>query len=212
MAIPRDFIDSTSLIGPFERVRDRLQAYADAGVTTPETVAGRDAYILSLRPRSDDTLVGSIEVAIDAETRLPLRLQIVPRNALDPSIEIGFSTIDFDPIDPSMFVFDPPAEATVTDAGPALGRILDEATTGGHVRREALREVRDALPAMRVYGKGFGLVVAVRLSEVPRELRAMLPYSGPLASAALVDRQNGAWLVAGAVTPDALSAVQSRLP
>jgi len=34
MAIPRDFIDSTSLIGPFERVRDRLQAYADAGVTT----------------------------------------------------------------------------------------------------------------------------------------------------------------------------------
>jgi F420-dependent oxidoreductase-like protein len=34
MAIPRDFIDHTSLIGPFERVRDRLQAYADAGVTT----------------------------------------------------------------------------------------------------------------------------------------------------------------------------------
>ena len=34
MAIPRDFIDQTSLIGPFERVRDRLQAYADAGVTT----------------------------------------------------------------------------------------------------------------------------------------------------------------------------------
>jgi F420-dependent oxidoreductase-like protein len=34
MAVPREFIDNTSLIGPFERVRDRLQAYADAGVTT----------------------------------------------------------------------------------------------------------------------------------------------------------------------------------
>jgi F420-dependent oxidoreductase-like protein len=33
-AVPLDFVDSTSLIGPIERVRDRLQAYAGAGVTT----------------------------------------------------------------------------------------------------------------------------------------------------------------------------------
>lgn len=33
-AIPLDFIDRTALIGPPDRVRDRLQAYADSGVTT----------------------------------------------------------------------------------------------------------------------------------------------------------------------------------
>jgi F420-dependent oxidoreductase-like protein len=33
-AVPLEFIDSTSLIGPPERVRDRLHAYAEAGVTT----------------------------------------------------------------------------------------------------------------------------------------------------------------------------------
>lgn len=33
-AVPLDFIDRTSLIGPPSRVRDRLQAYADGGVTT----------------------------------------------------------------------------------------------------------------------------------------------------------------------------------
>lgn len=33
-AVPLDFIDKTSLIGPRDRVRDRLSAYADAGVTT----------------------------------------------------------------------------------------------------------------------------------------------------------------------------------
>ncbi|HEX5996604.1 MAG TPA: LLM class F420-dependent oxidoreductase [Jiangellales bacterium] len=33
-AVPLDFIDKTALIGPVERVRDRLTAYADAGVTT----------------------------------------------------------------------------------------------------------------------------------------------------------------------------------
>jgi F420-dependent oxidoreductase-like protein len=33
-AVPEEFIDRTSLIGPRDRVRDRLAAYADAGVTT----------------------------------------------------------------------------------------------------------------------------------------------------------------------------------
>ncbi len=33
-AVPLDFMDKTSLIGPPDRVRDRLHAYADAGVTT----------------------------------------------------------------------------------------------------------------------------------------------------------------------------------
>lgn len=33
-AVPRDFIDGTSLIGPMERIADRMQAFADSGVTT----------------------------------------------------------------------------------------------------------------------------------------------------------------------------------
>jgi F420-dependent oxidoreductase-like protein len=33
-AVPRAFVERTSLVGPFEAIRDRMQAYADAGVTT----------------------------------------------------------------------------------------------------------------------------------------------------------------------------------
>ncbi|MEI2731130.1 MAG: LLM class F420-dependent oxidoreductase [Dermatophilaceae bacterium] len=33
-AMPREFLDATSLIGPRERIRDRLAAYAQAGVST----------------------------------------------------------------------------------------------------------------------------------------------------------------------------------
>ena len=33
-AVPLDFIDQTSLIGPPERIAERLHAYAEAGVTT----------------------------------------------------------------------------------------------------------------------------------------------------------------------------------
>jgi F420-dependent oxidoreductase-like protein len=34
LAVPREFIDATSLIGPIERIRDRMHGYAEAGVTT----------------------------------------------------------------------------------------------------------------------------------------------------------------------------------
>lgn len=33
-AVPMDFIDQTSLIGPVDRIADRMQAYAETGVTT----------------------------------------------------------------------------------------------------------------------------------------------------------------------------------
>jgi hypothetical protein len=33
-AVPLDFIDQTSLIGPRDRIRDRLSRYATSGVTT----------------------------------------------------------------------------------------------------------------------------------------------------------------------------------
>jgi F420-dependent oxidoreductase-like protein len=38
-AVPFEFIDRTSLIGPPERIRDRLHAFADAGVTTVSVAA-----------------------------------------------------------------------------------------------------------------------------------------------------------------------------
>jgi outer membrane lipoprotein-sorting protein len=206
-------------------VLEGVSPYAVASVATPERVAGRDAYTLRLSPRSERTLVGAVDVAIDAETRLPLRLQVVPRNALDPSIEVGFSAIDYGSVDPSIFTFDPPAEANVTDAGPALARVLsvahvrrlaaihgDPAKAGVNACRAMHLERRAPIPTTRVFGEGFGLILAVRVAEVPSEMRSMLPYSGPLGSVALVDRGDAAWILAGAVTPDALSSVQPRLP
>ena len=55
-AVPFEFIDRTSLIGPPDRVRDRLGAFADAGVTTLTiaTYAGDlDERIATLRTMVD---------------------------------------------------------------------------------------------------------------------------------------------------------------
>ena len=51
-AVPFEFVDTTSLIGPVERIRDRLQAYADAGTTTLSVTAlptALEQQIASLR-------------------------------------------------------------------------------------------------------------------------------------------------------------------
>lgn len=55
-AVPYEFIDRTSLIGPPERVRDRLAAFAEAGVTTltVATYAGTlDDRMATLRTMAD---------------------------------------------------------------------------------------------------------------------------------------------------------------
>jgi F420-dependent oxidoreductase-like protein len=51
-AVPLEFIDRTSLIGPRDRIKDRLAAYADAGVTTltiSVPFADREAGMTTLR-------------------------------------------------------------------------------------------------------------------------------------------------------------------
>ena len=55
-AVPFEFIDRTSLIGPRERIQERLQAYADAGVTTltVATYAGTlDERLATLRTMAE---------------------------------------------------------------------------------------------------------------------------------------------------------------
>jgi F420-dependent oxidoreductase-like protein len=56
-AVPFEFIDRTSLVGPVERIADRMRAYAEAGVTT-----------LSLAPYGDTTeeRIAVLRTAADA--------------------------------------------------------------------------------------------------------------------------------------------------
>jgi hypothetical protein len=58
--VPFEFIDRTSLIGPPERIRDRLHAYAEAGVTTLSVAS----YAGSLEERI--TALRTLSEALDA--------------------------------------------------------------------------------------------------------------------------------------------------
>jgi outer membrane lipoprotein-sorting protein len=78
-------------------------------------VAGRPAYDLVLTPKVTDTLIGSISIAVDAQTGLPLQVQVDARGQQTPAVSIGFSSIDLSTPAASLFDFTPPAGAKVTE-------------------------------------------------------------------------------------------------
>ncbi|MDM7887845.1 sigma-E factor regulatory protein RseB domain-containing protein [Curtobacterium sp. RHCJP20] len=85
-------------------------------VSEPTTVrvAGHDAWQVTLKPRSDDTLVGSVRLAVDQQTGLPLRVTVTAAGQDDPAFQVGFTSLDYGAPDPRLFDFTPPAGADVT--------------------------------------------------------------------------------------------------
>lgn len=185
------------------RVLDVVAPYADVSVDTSSTVAGRPAYGLVLAPTSTLTLIGRIALAIDAETRLPLRLQVFPRGSDTAAVEAGFVSVSFDPIDPSMFSFTPPPGTTVRQAADML------AETRASADRDATPPISDA----RSFGKGFDLRVALKLdSALQSGAGALLPYAGPLLSAITVEQDGQTWLLLGPVSVATLEEDAASLP
>ena len=150
-----------------QRTLGAVAPYADVSVDGTARVAGRPAYQLVLTPTSTLTLVGRIAVAIDAETRLPLRLQVFPRGSDGAAIEAGFTAVSFDPIDPSMFAFTPPPGTTVRQAADVIADARHPADDAGRAA-----DVR----AARCSGRGFDLRVALQLdAPLPASAQTLLP-------------------------------------
>lgn len=84
-------------------------------------VAGRAAYQLLLTPKDSRSLVGSVRIALDARTSVPLRVQVFARDASSPAIQVGFTDVSFKTPNASVFNFVPPAGSTVTQGNPLSG-------------------------------------------------------------------------------------------
>jgi outer membrane lipoprotein-sorting protein len=93
-----------------------LRPTSDIGVDGTAEVAGRPAYELVLSPLpSERTLLREVRIAVDAETRAPLRLTVLANGSSDPALQLGFTDLTFGAQDPELFTFTPPPGATVRD-------------------------------------------------------------------------------------------------
>ena len=94
---------------------DAVDPSTEVSVTGTRSVAGRDAYLLTLTPRTDRTTVGSVTLAVDSKTWVPLRTTVLARSGDEPAIEAGFTDVSFAVPAASTFSFIPPAGTKVTE-------------------------------------------------------------------------------------------------
>jgi outer membrane lipoprotein-sorting protein len=114
---------------PLDPTQAATQALAKIDPSTAVTVdptarvAGRPAYQLVLAPKDAHSLIGSVRIAIDAATSMPLRVQVWPRgSAGSPAFEVGFTSLTLRTPSASTFAFTTPPGATVSHdpfSGPA---------------------------------------------------------------------------------------------
>jgi outer membrane lipoprotein-sorting protein len=86
------------------------------GVQSPVYVANLPAYQLSLAPKSSQSLVSQVLIAIDANRGIPLRVEVYGRGGAGLAYSIGFTSLSFGAPAAANFSFTPPPGATVQTA------------------------------------------------------------------------------------------------
>lgn len=116
-------------------------------------VAGRNAYQLLVQPKGGDSTVGTIRVAVDASTGVPLKFTLTPKTGGKAAIDIGFTKVDFGKPDASTFQFTPPKGAKVTE-NKADGAALNDKKAG--------KDGASALEGLNVLGADWNSVAEIK--------------------------------------------------
>jgi hypothetical protein len=211
---PAEMLDPMSLAG---RVLEAIDPSTEVSMGRSARVAGRASYVLVLTPRTDQTLIGRVEIGIDAARRLPLRVAVFARDGESPAASVGYSSIGFGQVDPAVFRFSPPPEARVVPAQDVFSQGHD----GSKVAPLEPGEGYAGFPGapIRTFGHGWAGIVALRTPPLANrlgeaagaDLGSFLPFSGPLFSIRLVTRGDHDWVLYGFVPQSALAAVEREL-
>lgn len=145
----------TSALTP-QAAADRVLAAVDGttSVTVDGTasVAGRDAYQLLVTPKQTGSTVGSIRVAIDAATGVPLRFTLTPSGGGPAAVDITFTQVSF--AKPAASAFTVPKGTTVTSEQPRR----DSAGSGSGAPAHGPASAFGGLPAADRIGEGWTAV------------------------------------------------------
>jgi hypothetical protein len=145
------------------------------------------AYQLALEPRTSQSLIGKVVIAIDASSHLPVSVEVFGRGSTGLVYSVGFSSLSFGAPAASNFTFTPPPGATVKTQAvpssipsgllPGLGSAsLKGLPLGGVAVHQGFSSVTGPMPAMP------GQVVAVAipkqaLAKINAQFAASLPAS-----------------------------------
>lgn len=153
---------------------------------TNVTVAGEAAYQLVLAPKDSRSTIGSVQIAIDGKTSVPLRVQVFAKGATTPAFQVGYTDISYVAPAAANLAFTPPPGATVTTAG----------ADGQHAAAGAGAADKSG---MGTYGSGWTAV-----AELPR---ADLHPSGTAGGASPAQPSSSSGGMLGGNTQEVLNAI-----
>ena len=172
-----------------------VQRFASTGTVTvsgQQTVAGRESYILTVTPASGaQTTFGSVQVAVDGSTFVPLQVQVYAKGDSTPVLSAGFTKVSYAKNATSLFSFTPPAGATVQHkALPAMTNAV-----GGMTTAPAASPKHVGLTLVQAQAKatanGLTLVLPAKTASLPFEGAVVTPGSGGRGASAVLHYGRG---------------------
>ena len=213
-----------------QKFLDDITPSTAVSVTTPDRIAGHDAYQLVLAPHAATSTIDHVAMAIDATNGFPLQVAAWAKGATKPAIQLGFVKLSY--AKPSgSFTFTPPPGSHTASSAAATGAERPQLASEG--RGDAKNAGRatpggKALAAFGPAGQSHGRptvvgqdwlqVVIADHAAIPRDqgfelMKATTPVSGAFGSGRLLHTDlvsvlflNDGRVAAGFVVPSALEA------
>ncbi|MFN2630035.1 MAG: outer membrane lipoprotein carrier protein LolA [Gaiellaceae bacterium] len=180
----------------------KLADRASLSEAHPSNVGGQPAYSVSVSPKHDGGLLGSVQLAWDAIQGVPLRIGVYAQGSSTPVIQLEATNISYGSVAGSDVNVTPPAGAKTVDLGAPTGTTgAGDAGSGAQVSGLAAVQAAASFPvtapdtlvglprqdvrlvgsgsktALAVYGQGLGAIVVVE-----RPADAVGAKSGALSS------------------------------
>jgi outer membrane lipoprotein-sorting protein len=148
----------------------QLAPSTDVTLGSNVRVAGRAAYDLVLTPRTTATLVGSVSIAVDGQTGLPLSFQVTARGQSTPAVDVQFTSLTLSAPSSGLFDFTPPSGATVKTTS------LTAQSRGGVGTESPLSGAKQTpgTAGHATIGSGWSTIVELPASSLPSSVAAAL--------------------------------------
>ncbi|MER7913293.1 sigma-E factor regulatory protein RseB domain-containing protein [Streptomyces sp. NPDC096068] len=213
---------------PKELADEVLKAAGDTtSITVDGTakVAGRDAYQLVIKPKQAGSTVASVKIAVDAANGTPLKFTLSSVEGGKPVVDAGFTKVDFARPDASVFAFEAPKGAKVTEGAAEEARKSEKLPENFEKEfgKDFEKGFEDFGKGLNVIGEGWTTIAkldtgapAPKTEDAPKEFQGLLDSfgdevtgkfgSGTLFKTKLVNAllTDDGKVYVGAVTKDAL--------
>ena len=158
----------------------------------PRRIAGQDGDGVRIRPSAPETTIDTIDIWADAETGLPLHVEVTAKSRDNPSLQTGFLELQQERPDPDLVSFEPPAngeqqqdeDLDLVQAIERYSRTLLPDTLAGIPR------ATDRASAAAIYGEGYTSVGVLALPQefITDTLRSLPTSDRPWGKTAAVIR------------------------